>query len=65
MEKLLIWLNNNNVNTNNLKIINQKNNERGVVSSQNIKKTEYVFIKKVEHLIITNKTLDIITLLKN
>ena len=43
MEKLLIWLNNHNVNTNNLKIINQKNNERGVVSSQNINQWRICF----------------------
>ena len=63
MEKLLIWLNNNNVNTNNLKIINQKNNERGVVSSQNIKQGEYVFLIP-KHLIITNKTADMIPEIK-
>ena len=34
MEKLLGWLKQNNVNIDNLKIINQQNKERGVVSAK-------------------------------
>lgn len=64
MEKLLYWLNKHNVNTNNLKIISQKNNERGIVSSKNINKGEYVFLIP-KHLIITNKTADTIPEIKN
>lgn len=55
MENLIIWLNKHNVNTNNLKIVDLPNNERGVVSAKHIKNGEYVFLIP-KHLIITNKT---------
>ena len=57
MEKLLGWLKQNNVNIDNLKIINQQNKERGVVSAKNITQGDFVFL--IPHnLIITNKTAD-------
>ena len=55
MENLLEWLTDNKVNIDNLKIIDQSNNERGVVSAKHIKKDEFVFLIP-KHLIITNRT---------
>ena len=53
MENLLEWLTDNKVNIDNLKIIDQSNNERGVVSAKHIKKDDFVFLIP-NHLIITN-----------
>ena len=55
MENLLEWLTDNKVNIDNLKIIDQSNNERGVVSAKHIKKDDFVFLIP-KHLIITNRT---------
>tara|TARA_B100000795_G_C22802759_1_gene442849 strand:- start:3590 stop:4753 length:1164 start_codon:yes stop_codon:yes gene_type:complete len=55
MEKLIEWLNQHKVNTDNLKIIDQPNNERGVISAKHIKKDEFVFLIP-KHLLITNRT---------
>ena len=57
MENLLSWLNQHKVNTDNLKIIDQTNNERGVVSAKHIKNNDYVFLIP-KQLIITNRTAD-------
>lgn len=63
MDNLILWLNKHHVNTNNLKIVDQSNNERGVVSANNIKNGEYVFLIP-KHLIITNRTADTIPEIK-
>ncbi len=57
MENLLSWLNQHKVNTDNLKIIDQPNNERGVVSAKHIKNDDFVFLIP-KQLIITNRTAD-------
>jgi hypothetical protein len=55
MEKLIEWLKHHKVNTDNLKIIDQPNNERGVISAKHIKKDDFVFLIP-KHLLITNRT---------
>ena len=63
MEKLITWLNKNNVNTSNLHIVNQLNNERGVVSAKNIQSGNFVFLIP-KHLIITNRVAEQISEIK-
>ena len=55
MENLLSWLKGNKVNVENLKIVDQKNRERGIVSAKSIKRGANVFLIP-KHLLITNRT---------
>ena len=63
MENLINWLNSNNVDTSKISIINQANNERGVVSRKSIQPNEFVFLIP-KKLIITNKVADTIPEIK-
>ena len=55
MEDFLNWLKNNGCNINKLKIIDNNNNERGIISNNTIKEKELIFNIPKNLLITTEK----------